>query len=224
MYFVIVTSRANKTSIVSITPIHKSVLVRFSLRIGFEMEQAITARFLEICREHVKIPKLLVLNEDGAMTEEELAQFRDQKFHTANPEYYMEAIRSQGGVWDWCDGGAKCGSFSSSTRLVATLEDVHAFEHCDNNIAQIPAIEVRLLKRAIKLMVVAACYSRYANIVMLAPRYDTCTSADYEEAYCNIYADIEYRVIAGNEETDDEEEVVRHATQMHWLGMGDELD
>ena len=193
----------------------------FSSRIGFNMEQAITARFLEICREHVQIPKLTVLNEDGGMSAEELALFSNMLFHCDNPEYFKDTVVAQGGAWDWIDGQTKSNWYRSVVRTVAKTEDVIAFEQCGQEISQIPAIEKRLLKRAAVIMHGATMSKRYSNIVMLAPRFITFASEDNEEGYIQINARYEWREINGGgvDETAEEKEV-RIDELKYWYRIG----
>lgn len=183
------------------------------------MEQAIAARFLEICREHVKIPKLLVLNEDGAMTEEELAVFHNAEFHYANPDYYREAIVYNGGVWDWEDGSTKHVYHDTHHVMVATMGELEALQYDGGDVAHHTSINNRLIKFGAKLMSFTSLYKRYNNIVMLAPVFKLTEEDDEDEEVelwmsnttCEIFS----------EEVDEiaEEEEVRKAEQLYWQGI-----
>lgn len=200
------------------------------------MEQAITVRFLQICREVVKIPKLTVLNEARALTEEEIMFWDDICVHYLNPEYCKDAIVSQGGAWDWPDGKADSGVWRNNERTVAKTEDVIAFEQCGQDISQIPAIEERLLNMAALMMHGATFCKRYANTVMLAPVFTRFTSEDNGKINVNIRARYKYRHITcvsvckchrivtdfSVYETAEEKEM-RRAQRNHWGEIADSV-
>lgn len=216
MYFAIVTLRANKTSIISIPPIRKFITRRIYSRIGFEMEQAITARFLEICREHVKIPKLLVLNEDGAMTEEELAVFHNAEFLCANPDHYREAIVHNGGAWDWEDGSKKEVYHGSFHVMVATMGELEVLQYSGGDVVHHTAINNRLVFFSAQLMTLASLNKRYNNVVMLAPAF-TLTEEDEQDEEVELWMRITTCEIYSEEvEEIVEEEEIRKAEQTYW--------